>query len=115
MSAVYMNLKRWNVLLIRDNNIDDFPRSGDGDGNNSKNSTIESIHRIIPPAPIHQKKKRNDNNDHNNASSITFMDPKPRLPETTDHLIRLSSKFDVKDLGIQLANQSAHVYKPGMI
>ena len=109
-----MNLKRWNVLLIRDNNNDDFPRPDDGDGNNSKSSTIEGLRRIIPP-PVHQKKKRNDINDHNNASSIPFMDPKPRLPETTDHLIRLSSKFDVKDLGIQLANQSAHVYKPGMI
>jgi hypothetical protein len=72
-----------------------------GHDNNYKNHGDFDIPRPISNAKASLSSLRNMN-------ELDF-----RLPETKD--LSISSNVDVEDLGIQLANKSVNVYKPGML
>lgn len=97
------------MSLLTNDNRRNFEAPGRSIGGGSAKNSISRVH-----SPILRGKGRN----------TTFSSGLPNiikgvsiLPESKDHLMRLSlsSEVDVEHLGMQLANKSARVYKPGML
>jgi len=77
---------------------------------NSTNYVQQEVSKL--PTPIQRGQRRSDSFFFSLRKAI---ETNSRLPETKDHLIKLSisSEVDVDDLGIKLANKSVDVYRPG--
>ena len=79
----------------------------------SRNNSDEGLHRPDVPSQ-HRESVRNMTHS---SDLLDKIERNWKLPETKEHLasLSLSSKVDVEDLGMYLANKSANVYRTGTV
>ncbi len=108
--SVQISVDEFHGLKLHKNNELRSSKFSAVDTSNGRNNSDKEPRRPDQP-------EESGGNSTHSSDILDVIEQKWKLPETKDHLISLSlsSKVDVEDLGMYLANKSASVYRPGTV